>query len=870
MIRAMKQASLLIALLAFVHLSASINPIKLIQVNGTPFNAPIAPEHHEPSGTLLLSVNYPNGNPFNFERVLFNGSHVPFSTLSGLTEEIKMASVRSHHVKSLAQGFKVGDMFTGNGNDGEVLKIETNPDGKDGTITRTWVKLSAPGGGSVGLLRGGLNFDHTGDWNGDLIISTDKGYLFRVTASGQATYVANINYNLEGVITVPNNRTKYGDLAGAVLTGTTSSNNILCAFYKDGSTKSWSVRPFDKDHAWEDFDFVVPFNNFFGIDYGSNRMLAAKASDWKGLEDEIIVTEEYFVTSSCKSSLYLLGWNNNAPSLECIPVTSDSMNVVHWEHVTFSSSGINNIPPSFDVCYVGYDDGVEFQARPYPLAAGTLPSVLYGYNTAAAYSPNPHADLADTAVPKPQPNSVVMYFSMTDTNQLYFTILVDDPTDGTAGELTLSITSPTFPDAQTTVLLSDDPTNANIAAPTDFPDKFNWQDGNGLFQFKWGNGTADGVILGPMPLFEIPNLERGYCLKPKILSSTGIQYVKVADYFVTDSGNVFYYELEDVNGEPEICVYRCDKFCFLFDSCGLCNLNSKCNWCGNFTDGQCTDKSSATACPAEDVETTCPCSEYAFLGCDTCNNAPGCEWCCAGGNSTCASLSNAATCPGTFINTTCNDLNACKSDDFLTGCLNGGTCTCGVCNCPPGLAGDHCEFTLDCAGVPNGNNTLNECGLCNSTDLSCIGCDGKPFGINYYDECGVCGGDGSSCFSPCNYTLCTECIANEACYWCYLDQKCISPLYVSRNETCTEKDDQPSEGEKECRLPPEAVIGLTAGAIAGIVIGVAVAVGLATFGAAKGTVDYYRRRNANLAAAVVSPIYKDPVQGGNNVLYEPK
>jgi hypothetical protein len=53
-------------------------------------------------------------------------------------------------------------------------------------------------------------------------------------------------------------------------------------------------------------------------------------------------------------------------------------------------------------------------------------------------------------------------------------------------------------------------------------------------------------------------------------------------------------------------------------------------------------------------------------------------------------------------------------------------------------------------------------------------------------------------------------------------------LYVSRNETCTEKDDQPSEGEKECRLPPEAVIGLTAGAIAGIVIGVAVAVGLAT------------------------------------------
>jgi hypothetical protein len=628
---------------------------------------------------------------------------------------------------------------------------------------------------------------------------------------------------------VPNNVTKFGPMAGTLIAGTTGTDNTIYSIRQDGSFSQYRVST-EAAHSWEDFDVVIPFNNFYGVDYGSNMLLAAKAEDWEDMRDDLIVSDEFNAGNGCHSCLYLFRWDftNSAPLLECIPLTEDSMKVVHWEHVTFSSSGINNIPPSFDVCYVGYDDGVEFQARPYPLAAGTLPSVLYGYSSVSQYSPNPYVEVADTAVPKPQPNSVVMYFSLTDTNQLYLTVLVDDPTDGTAGDLTLSITSPTFPDAQTTVLLSDDPTNANIAAPTDFPDKFNWQDGNGLFQFKWGNGTADGVILGPMPLFEIPNLERGYCLKPKILSSTGIQYVKVADYFVTESGNVFYYELEDVNGEPEICVYRCDKFCFLFDSCGLCNLNSKCNWCGNYTDGQCTDKSSATACPAEDVETTCPCSEYAFLGCDTCNNAPGCEWCCAGGNSTCASLSNAATCPGTFINTTCNDLNACKSGDFLTGCLNGGACTCGVCNCPPGLAGDHCEFTLDCAGVPNGNNTLNECGLCNSTDLSCIGCDGKPFGINYYDECGVCGGDGSSCFSPCNYTLCTECIANEACYWCYLDQKCISPLYVSRNETCTEKDDQPSEGEKECRLPPEAVIGLTAGAIAGIVIGVAVAVGLAT------------------------------------------
>ena len=625
---------------------------------------------------------------------------------------------------------------------------------------------------------------------------------------------------------VPNNATKYGPMAGSLIAGTMSSDNTMYTIRQDGSSTQYKLYT-DIRHSWEDFDIVIPFNNFYGVDYGSNKLLAVKAADWEDLRDELIISEEYYAGDGCRSCLYVLRWSSSAsaPAFECIPLTDDSPTVVHWEHVTFSSSGINNIPPSFDVCYVGYDNGAEFQARPYPLASGTLPTVLYDYHNVAPYSPNPHTNLADTAVPKPHPNSVVMYFSMTDTNQLYLTVLVDDPTDGSSGELTLSITSPTFPDAQTTVLFGDDPTNANIPSPTDYPDKFNWQDGTGLFQFQWGNNTSDGVILGPMPLYEIPNLERGYCLKPKILSQRGIDKIYVADYFVTDSGDVFYYQVQ--GQDPEICVYRCDKFCFLFNSCGLCNLNPKCNWCGNYTTGECTDKSSSTACASVDIRNTCPCSDYAFLGCDTCNNMAGCEWCCAGKNSTCASVADAFTCPGTFT-TVCNDLNGCRAPGFTTGCLNGGKCTCGVCNCPPGLAGDHCEFTVDCSGQTNGNSTLNQCGLCNSNDLSCIGCDGKPFGVNYYDKCGVCGGDGSSCFSPCNYTNCYECIANEACYWCYLDQKCISPLYVSRNETCTQKDDQPVEGEKECRLPPEAVIGLTAGAIAGIVIGVAVAVGLIT------------------------------------------
>ncbi len=49
--------------------------------------------------------------------------------------------------------------------------------------------------GGVGLLRGGLAFDQTGEWNGDLIVTTNIGFVFRVTAAGVATYVTRVSGN---------------------------------------------------------------------------------------------------------------------------------------------------------------------------------------------------------------------------------------------------------------------------------------------------------------------------------------------------------------------------------------------------------------------------------------------------------------------------------------------------------------------------------------------------------------------------------------------------------------------------------------------------------------------------------------------------
>jgi hypothetical protein len=113
-------------------------------VQGTPFTLPNCVDFHEPSGTLLLSENYPDGTPYNFDRILFDGTHVQFSNISGLRDEIYIAAVRSEYIHSLRQGFQLGDMFTGNGKDGEIMRIQTDANGNNPIITNPWTKLTAP------------------------------------------------------------------------------------------------------------------------------------------------------------------------------------------------------------------------------------------------------------------------------------------------------------------------------------------------------------------------------------------------------------------------------------------------------------------------------------------------------------------------------------------------------------------------------------------------------------------------------------------------------------------------------------------------------------------------------------------------------
>lgn len=307
-------------LVAAVGASADLT---LTQIS-TPFNSPIGIDYHQPTNSIVVSVNYSGGQPRNFERINFDGTHTPFSNASGFTDEVKIATVRSGNMG----GFTTGDLFTGNGVDGQIARISNG----GATVTTTWADL--PGGGN-GLMRGSLHVDRTGVWGGNLLAATTAGEVWRMDSAGTPTFVADVNTHLEGLWTVPNDAARYGPLAGKAIAGA-ENQTLLYAFGTDGSFATYNVGV-----NIEDIDLIGTNENFFGVNFGTSRILGAPASEFAGMEGDILLTQEFH----SGSGLYRLRWNGMALVAEQFQLAMGSAPVGQWEHVTFAPAGINEIPP---------------------------------------------------------------------------------------------------------------------------------------------------------------------------------------------------------------------------------------------------------------------------------------------------------------------------------------------------------------------------------------------------------------------------------------------------------------------------------------------------------------------------------------------
>jgi len=311
----------------------SIDPINdgapaeiLLTAISTTFNQPIGIDYHEPTDSVVVSVNYPEGTPLNFERIEADGAHEPFSTFSGLTEEVKIATARSGN----PGGFVAGDLFTGNGIDGQIVRIT---DGGT-TIVNPWVDL--PGDGN-GLMRGSLYVDRTGLYGGDLIAVTTGGEVWRITAAGAPTLIIDVDVHLEGLQVVPDLPARYGPLAGKIIAGA-EEQTILYAFDGAGGMTTYSVGV-----AVEDIDLVSPRENFFGVNFGTSRLLGAAADDLLSIRGDILLAQE--VVTAGTSGLFRLQWDGTNVVAQAVPLAAGSATVGQWEHVTMAPAGIVEIPP---------------------------------------------------------------------------------------------------------------------------------------------------------------------------------------------------------------------------------------------------------------------------------------------------------------------------------------------------------------------------------------------------------------------------------------------------------------------------------------------------------------------------------------------
>jgi hypothetical protein len=230
----------------------------------------------------------------------------------------------------------------GNGKGGEIVRITNTAPGETLTFENPWVKLP----GESGLMRGSLVVDRTGVYNGDLIVVTTTGGVWRIDGQKKATRIAQTSpvVHLEGVAIVPNFPARFGKLAGRILAGAEEQYN-LHTFDASGERETFSLKAANAlSIKIEDIDIVNPNENFFGVNYGTNALLGVSSDQLAPLVGDIILTQE--VPPSTQSGMWTLRWNfsTNTVQTQAIPIKAGSATVGQWEHVTFAGAGFPEVP----------------------------------------------------------------------------------------------------------------------------------------------------------------------------------------------------------------------------------------------------------------------------------------------------------------------------------------------------------------------------------------------------------------------------------------------------------------------------------------------------------------------------------------------
>ena len=213
---------------------------------------------------LVVTRDYPCGN--RLVLVGLDGTVSPPLTpnIAKQCDETKIA------VAPGLGSFSLGDVFMGNGNPGEIVRVQMDANGTVTRLDNPWVTVP-----STGRLRGGITFDKTGSFNFDMLTVWTDGKIFRVKSDGTFSLVAHLT-QVTNLLRQPEGAdvaaaTGFGPASGCLLTGDQGGLN-LWAVCPNGSTFIVLHLPSSLGLEVEWPLFVPSAGDLFFVDFDRGRV----------------------------------------------------------------------------------------------------------------------------------------------------------------------------------------------------------------------------------------------------------------------------------------------------------------------------------------------------------------------------------------------------------------------------------------------------------------------------------------------------------------------------------------------------------------------------------------------------------------------
>lgn len=282
-------------------------------------------------GQMIVSVNLQDGSkPYDptlmdFQSLTPGGAHAYiFPNVKGLTDEQKVTSVRCQVVSA---GWTSGDLFTGTGVPGQIIRIHS-----DGTFNKPWVTIPTPGGADV--FRGGLHIDETGIWGFDMLAVTHAGRVFRINSSGGITELPKPNVATpEAINTFPNDPAHYGVFAGKLVIGGEDDGKFYTIGPADAGWTSWDfgLNSLTTRFAFsiEDLKIIRPNSNYYQTEEAFNTVYRASAADLAPFAGDLILVEEV------PSRLWRMHWNGSTFEVSLLASVSHGSDATYFEQGNF-------------------------------------------------------------------------------------------------------------------------------------------------------------------------------------------------------------------------------------------------------------------------------------------------------------------------------------------------------------------------------------------------------------------------------------------------------------------------------------------------------------------------------------------------------